>query len=367
MKKIYFLLVILCISLFVVGCANQQKNVSPEQHAETEALNTSPANSSSLKENETPSAQTSASSLPENKTLLNQTSAQNIMFKGRYVDVHTHIMPAGMSLEEIIKNMDTEGIDTMVIMETPTAIYKGTPQAEYGIPNAAEKYPARFIALYGGEAITLLDSVATGSYSESDEKRYITLLEDAMKSGKYRGFGEIALRHVSLDGEGADVTIPGDHPWMFIMSDIAAKYDVPIDIHLDFESADKGIAGLEKLLDHNNKTKIIWSHTSWSRVDKFVSVDLMRQLLERHPNLYSSIKIQTLPGWIEEDKSINSDWLDLFKDYPERFMVGSDIKPGERDGEFKFIKMHRNFLKQLPPEILKAFERDNAEEIFRIN
>lgn len=292
-----------------------------------------------------------------------------VKFEGKYIDVHTHIMPAGMSIEEIIQNMDTEGIDIMVIMETPTAIYKGTPQVDYGIPGAAQKYPSRFIVLYGGEAITLLDSVINrGSYTPAEEEKYTALLEDAMKTGKYRGLGEIALRHVSIEGKGADVTIPGDHPWMFIMSDIAAKYNVPIDIHMDIVGGeDSGIAGLEKLLDHNSKTKIIWSHTAWSRTNyESSTIELIRELMEKHPNLYSSIKIQTETAFLDDNNKIKSEWLALFGDFPERFMIGSDIKPGERPNEFKYVKAHRKFLEQLPSDILKQIERENAEKIFQI-
>lgn len=292
-----------------------------------------------------------------------------VKFEGKYIDVHTHIIPAGMSIEEIIQNMDKEGIDTMVIMETPTAIYKGTPQADYGIPGAAQNYPSRFIVLYGGEAIDLLDSVVNrGSYTPAEEKKYIALIEDAMKTGKYRGFGEIALRHVSSDDKGANVTVPGNHPWMFIMSDIAAKYNVPIDIHMDIvEGEDSGIAGLEKLLDHNKKTKIIWSHTAWSRTDSESStVELIRGLMEKHPNLYSTIKIQTETAFLDDANKIKSDWLALFRDYPDRFMIGSDIKPGERPNEFKFVKAHIKFLEQLPSDILKQFERENAKKVFQI-
>lgn len=298
-----------------------------------------------------------------------QTSA--VKFEGRYIDAHTHIGLKGMSLKEIIKKMDAEGIDLMVIMMTPTAIYDGTPPSDSGIPDASETYPKRFISLYGGEAITLLDSVvAKGSYTQAEEDQYTALLEDAMKSGKYRGFGEIALRHVLPDDKGADVAVPGDHPWMFIMSDIAAKYDVPIDIHMDIVAGeDNGITGLEKLLDHNKKTKIIWSHTAWSRTNyKSASVELMRQLLEKHPNLYSSIKIQTDTAFMDENNKIKSEWLTLFKDYSERFMVGSDIKPGVgKSDEFNLIIRHRDFLEQLPPEILKPIERDNAKKLFKIN
>lgn len=351
--------VIIGIIFFVVitaGCVSEKQSASSqftEKVKETPATTTLPPT-------------TSVPAQPPTTTP--PTITPSIKFEGRYIDVHTHIMPNRMPLDQIIQNMGREGIDMMVIMEVPTAIYEGVSQAEYGIPDAADKYPDRFIVLYGGEAITLLDSAAAkGSYTEAEEERYTALLEDAMKSGKYRGFGKIALRHVRIDGEGADVTVSGDHLWMFIMSDIAAKYDVPIDIHMDFEAADKGIAGLEKLLNHNIKTRVIWSHTAWSRTVKFASAELMRQLIEKHPNLYSSIKLRKSgTGFLDEDGRIKSEWLALFKDYPERFMIGSDIKPGQREDEFRYIKEHRQFLEQLPPKILKKIERENAKEIFKI-
>ena len=276
-----------------------------------------------------------------------------------------------MPLEEIVQNMDREGIDTMVVMMTPTAIAQGMPPTDSGIPDAAEQYPGRFISLYGGEAITLLDAVvARGSFTKAEQKQYVALLEEAMQSGKYSGFGEIALRHVLPDpGDGgADVTVPGDHPWMLIMSDIAAKYDVPIDVHMDIEAGENGIAGLETLLEHNRETKIVWSHTAWSRTDyQSFPVEELRRLLETHPNLYSSIKAQTGTAFMDQNKKIKPEWMALFRDYSGRFMMGSDIKPGLVENEFRFVERHRRFLEQLPPEIVKAFERDNAMEVFQID
>jgi len=162
----------------------------------------------------------------ENETLPNQTPISDIKFEGKYIDVHTHISPTGMSLEQIIANMDSEGIDKMIIMKVPANT--NDTQAQYGIPDATQQYPDRFIALYGGEAITMLESAATsGNYAKADEKKFASLLESEMASGKYKGFGEIGLRHFipKQESNATDLTIPGDHPWMFIMSDIAAKYN----------------------------------------------------------------------------------------------------------------------------------------------
>ncbi|MEK6959182.1 MAG: aryl-sulfate sulfotransferase [archaeon] len=292
-----------------------------------------------------------------------------VKFEGKYIDVHAHVVLQDMTLEEIIQGMDNEGIDTMVIMEAPTKIYEGLPQSYFGIPAAAETYPDRFVTLYGGEAITLLDTVVErGSHTDAEEANYKTLLDDAMKTGKYKGFGEIALRHVGISGsDGANITVPGDHPWMLILADVAAKYDTPIDIHLDIESGENGIAGLEKLLDHNTNAKIIWSHLAWSRTNfTSAAAEQMRTLLEKHPNLYSSIKIQSDVAFLDSSDNIEPEWMQLFKDYPDRFMIGSDIKPAQRSQDWMFVANHRDFLAQLPSNILKPIERENAIRLYKI-
>ncbi|MEI7580014.1 MAG: TatD family hydrolase [bacterium] len=312
---------------------------------------------------------------------ITNTPVQEVKFAGRYIDIHAHINTSGMSISEIIKNMDTEGIDKMVIMKPPASVPVDTPQSDFAIPDAASQYPNRFAVLYGGEAIAMLERAATsGKYSQAEEDQFISLLEKEMKSGTYCGIGEIGLRHyVPTSGKSNvayDLTIPGNHPWMFIMSDIAAKYNMPIDVHM--EATAETIKGLEKLLDHNVNTKIIWDHTGWSHTvnktayySEMATAELMGQLMEKHPNLYSSIKMrkenQNSPIYIFNSNSeIKPEWLAIFTKYPDRFMMGSDIKPGIDQEQFPIIKDHRKFLSQLPSEILKKIERENAEKIFKL-
>lgn len=305
-------------------------------------------------------------------------------FSGKYIDVHVHFQPSAFSVKDLIKSMDQEGIEIAINMQPPSHIFQNRNPKEYGIPNDFKAYPGRVLFLYGGPAASLLDSVVKrGSYSESEQEQYINFLEDAMKSGYYCGFGEIALRHKAIatkESGQSDVTVPGDHPWMFIMSDIAAKYDVPIDIHM--EASPKDVARLEKLLYHNNQTKIIWDHAGWQKTPAgleypdYVTPELWRKLFDQHPNLYTSIKIRPdSPGMdpshiniFDSDNRIRADWMQLFRDYPDRFLIGSDIKPGQgipSDG-FEFILDHRNLLKQLSSEIERKFERENAIKIFKI-
>ena len=292
------------------------------------------------------------------------------VFNGGYIDVHGHIRPGGMAYSDLLSAMNREGIDTQVIMEPPGAVWIGkVSPTEYGIPGAAIQYPSRFVVLYSGDAgVMLYNAAKTGSYSKEEQTRFTALIEDAVRSGTYKGFGEIGLRHFPPKGMPAiyDITVPGDHPWMFVMSDVAAKYGVPIDVHM--EATDETVVGLERLLAHNRNTTIIWDHAGWGNTGT-ATPDLMRKLLSENQNLCTSIKFRqdmAGSGFLNSDGTISQAWLSVVKEYPDRFMMGSDIKPGIWDNEFRQVKDHVSILSQLPPDISGKVARDNAVRIFRI-
>jgi len=131
-------------------------------------------------------------------------------------------------------------------------------------------------------------------------------------------------------------------------------------------------------LNHNINTKIIWNHAGWSDLatknslySDMATPQLFEKLMEKHPNLYSSIKIRkeiiTSPISIfNRNSEIPSDWIEVLNKYPDRFMIGSDIKLGMIEDQFKMINDTRRFLDQLLSVILKGIERENAENIFKI-
>jgi len=379
------LVALLILNILIAGCSQQdqvnrnlplsegnqsQPNPSPTPLSQG-SLETTPGNSPPMTFSVSGGSRASRTSQDQTTT-----SEQG---KLNFIDVHVHLFPTIMDVSDITSNMDKYGVTKMVNMQEPCEIYTNTPPSHEGIPDLSEKYPDKFISLYAGEPVHLLDQVATsGSYTQTDQEQYTSLLEKAMQSGKYRGFGEIALLHGwitsgGLSGKGnsgcAQVSVPGDHPWMFIMSDIAAKYNVPIDIHM--EHPDVMLPGFERLLDHNRNTTIIWSHTGWITGEYSPTPEQWRELLEKHPNLYGSIKCRPytagdLVPLVQEDKTINDKWLQLFEDYPDRFMIGSDIKPGQRAGEFDFLFPYRQLLKDLPQDVRVKIAQGNAKRIFRI-
>lgn len=59
-------------------------------------------------------------------------------------------------------------------------------------------------------------------------------------------------------------------------------------------------------------------------------------------------------------------WLAVFREFPDRFMVGADTYTPER---WKDVQSHadwaRSWLKTLPPELAEAMAHGNAERLVR--
>lgn len=88
----------------------------------------------------------------------------------------------------------------------------------------------------------------------------------------------------------------------------------------------ENIGGFERLLAHNRKAKIVWAHAGGDPVGHFTP-RLVRELLGRHSNLALSIRPTTgpFPGAMVPPKgAINDDWIAVLRDFPDRFVIGSD-------------------------------------------
>lgn len=55
-------------------------------------------------------------------------------------------------------------------------------------------------------------------------------------------------------------------------------------------------------------------------------------------------------------------WKNLITDYPDRFIIGTDVKLGIRSDEIRFVDLHRSLLSQLPADVAQ----DNPKRIFNL-
>jgi predicted TIM-barrel fold metal-dependent hydrolase len=197
------------------------------------------------------------------------------------------------------------------------------------------------------------------------------------------GFGEMAAEH--FVGSTGYEYAPPDHPLFLLLADIAAEHGVPIDIHmeavphamalpLELQSPPnaaqlhENLAAFGRLLSHNPRAKILWAHMGTDSTG-FRTPELCRQMLQAHPNLYMEIKYDPkLPGKnpVLVDGVVKPQWLELFRKFPDRIVLGSDQHYSGHDEPGRW-QSDVLILNQLPPGLRRKIGSENARRIFSRN
>jgi predicted TIM-barrel fold metal-dependent hydrolase len=136
------------------------------------------------------------------------------------------------------------------------------------------------------------------------------------------------------------------------------------------------IKAFSRLLAHNRKAKIIWVHLGWDNTEKR-TIALTRRLMAENPNLYMSIRIAsgmrerkvvkpTFP--LTEDGRLKPEWLAQFREFPDRFLIGSDeiIKPANDHPSAGSIRSTVALLDQLPPKLKAQIGYENAYRLYKL-
>ena len=309
---------------------------------------------------------------------------------GRVAIVDTHAHPlrslrrgvAVVSASGLLQLMDEFAVEQMVLLPPPFP--EGHPGI-YGrreIKGMLRDGGGRLAMVAGGESLnpmiqgTSPDNVGPGVMRDFRKEA------EAIAGAGAVGFGEIAVEHFS-SGRGHhpyESTRP-DHPLLLLLADIAAERGMVIDIHMEAVPADMpmpparlgprpaelhaNIAAFERLLDHNREAKVVWAHAGWDLTGER-RVPLMRSLLERNPNLYMSIKIDSagFPGTKPMGEGgVRPGWLAILRAFPDRFVIGSDQFFGENTER---LERAREFIDALPPDLAQLVGRENALRLYRL-
>jgi predicted TIM-barrel fold metal-dependent hydrolase len=267
--------------------------------------------------------------------------------KGEWIDVHVHPMGDKGNAENfdqlgqtMVSIMDNTNMKSMVVMPPPG------PKPQLNITDdlvvMKAKYGPRFAIMAAGTLNKMLvDTAKTGVVPDEVKQLFETFAEAQLAKGAI-GFGEITALHISHTPTHPFLEVSPDHPLMLLLADIAARHDVPIDLHCDPLPEDidtpsefysrlnpprlkENLAAMEKLLAHNRKAKIVWAHLG-SHPMGFLPPQLARELLGRHPNLYFSIRPMAgnKPDYILQGGSVDKNWIAVLQEFPDRFVIGTD-------------------------------------------
>jgi predicted TIM-barrel fold metal-dependent hydrolase len=302
-----------------------------------------------------------------------------------FVEEHAHFDekdPAG-SVRSAVAALGRENAAMILFQISPdTFDHPGRYDSEI-ILAEVKQHPGKLAITGGGGSLNamIMQSVATGDAGPEVQKKFKARAEELLREGVI-GFGEMTAEH--FDGFTPYQTAPPDHPLYLLLADLAAEHDVPIDLHMEAVPQDMAlppdlrsppnaprlhanIAAFERLLAHNPRAKIIWAHLG-SDFTGFRTVDLDRRLLQAHPNLYMEIKTdpdahgRNYP--LGSDGRIKPEWLKLFTDFPDRFVIGSDQHyPEPKDADKRWQETILLF-NQLPPDVRKKIGTENVAHIY---
>ncbi|MBI2999914.1 MAG: amidohydrolase family protein [Deltaproteobacteria bacterium] len=324
----------------------------------------------------------------------------------KWIDVHAHLVGGrggaqdyGGAVEAALQVMDQAGIDKMVLMPPPQVHDIPAVHDYDSFLSDVKRHPTRFTFLGGGGSLNVMLQGA-GKDTSPSERLKVRFEENAVEilGQGAAGFGEITAHHLShLPGHPYE-SVAADHPLLTLLADIAARSNVVIDFHFDIVASDMNtpgwlasppnpsllranLAAFERLLQHNRNAKIVWAHAGSDMLGHWTT-DLSRRLLERHPNLYMSMRMA--PGRAPQNHpltrggEIRPDWLRLLRDFPDRFVIGGDqffVSPSVRGGgpavafsqRAPMIRERtRAFLEALSPDLARKIAYENAVRLYKL-
>ena len=234
--------------------------------------------------------------------------------------------------------------------------------------------------------------------TDSVKRNFAAKAEEIIKAGAI-GFGEIASLHISAVSGHPYEFVPADHPLILLLADIAAKFNMPIDLHMDatteetsvpqrFKGGDnprilpRTVDSLQRLLAHNRQARIVWAHGGSDPLGAMTPT-LIGSLMDEYPNLYMSLRVvgdkAPMHNKLLAHGSIEPQWLELLIRHADRFVIGTDSffispnlmgsGPGSKFAEqnVQKIKATRHFLSLLPPEVFRRIAGDNASRIYKVS
>jgi Amidohydrolase len=314
-----------------------------------------------------------------------------------FIDTHAHLEHLGnlgnfpRAADMALEQMQRNGISFSILMPPPNAPGKLVFDYESFAP-FVKQHPDKFGLIGGGGSLNpMIHSTGANRVSDRDKAKFRAKAEEILAAGAL-GFGEIAIVHFTLPQMGTFhpyEEVPADHPLLLLLMDVAAEKGVPVDIHFDVSPEERpvpqhlakgnpdllkeNLTAFERLLAHNRGARIVWAHAG-SDPGLARTPVLMRRLLAAHPNLYMSLR--NSPGKpamsmaMKQDGSIKDSWLALVREFPERFVIGSDqfhppFENGRRTPK-EGIDRLRLLVNSLPPDVVKKVAYENARRLYKL-
>jgi hypothetical protein len=302
-------------------------------------------------------------------------------YTGPIIDTHVHLLRGlkHIDLSEVAEAANGAGVTRMIVLPTPNE--GRMKHAGQNVKKRREWVAQREVKagrLCGSTYFTVWMQQAYDSGLDREElERRIERLRDDLTHGGCLAIGEIGPYHFDKKQRMRILHVPLDFEPMLQLVDLAAELDVWLDVHLEPRTPqgegyeEEVFGGIALWFQRQPKLKLILSHTAMTNTAN------ARALLQRYPGLMMNMK-QVNPrrdiAWdhlgriSNENDEFYEDWAALFEAFPDRFMVGSDGRFGEKwftaRRYRKMIEALRMALGSLDSEAAEMIAYRNAQRVF---
>ncbi len=222
-------------------------------------------------------------------------------------------------------------------------IFWGRDSDNERLAAAAAKYPDRLIPFVSISP----ERRRYRAFWQRDDPALLAELEALLKTGIYRGIGEISVVHFPSRGF-PEVDFNPLGALMTGIMGLAEHYRVPVTIHCEVTR----LREFGQLLAAHRGVQVIWGHGGYT------PYFLARRMLEQHPNLTYELSARTWrnhprsPDYtiFRNETEVWPRWLELIEANPRRFVVGTDASQRRRESDLKKLERVRLLLRQLKPE-----------------
>ena len=237
----------------------------------------------------------------------------------------------------------------------------------FAVVSATPSHLALELRAAGGDLIVPLFSPYTHELGRRDwylDSRVPRLAEAGLRSGAYRGIGEV---HFMRGFRPAT-----DNPVFLQLLDLAERYRAPVLVHVDAA----GAAPFIEICRRHPRVRLLFAHAGGildaAQIGRIIAAcdNVMIEFSARDPWRFG--------GLTGADGRLLPDWRELVLAYPERFMTGTDpvwkvtrtqTWDQADDGWDHFdglIAYHRRWIEDLPAAVRTLIRHDNARNFFAV-
>lgn len=163
------------------------------------------------------------------------------------------------------------------------------------------------------------------------------MLEDLLAKNTYAGIGEFHIY-----GDDANL------PVMRRVVELASEYGIFLHLHGD-------AAAVVNVFEQDPNARVLWAHSGFQRPS------VVADMLSRYPNLTADLAFRSEHA---NRGKVDPQWRELFVNYPDRIMVGTDTFTPER---WYYVIDHanwtRDWLTDLPDDVASKIGSENAETL----